>query len=124
MQRPDTLSTARRALLVALIATAVLTTRMAATACLAQTDNATCLDCHNDASMVSEKGRPVGILARTFQSSVHRELACTDCHSAPGDYENVPHFKRYTPVDCSTCHDDAAAQFKGSIHAGLFARAT
>lgn len=89
---------------------------LAASGARAQTDNATCLDCHNDATMRSDDGRPVGIIAARFKASVHSGLSCTDCHSAPGDYEDIPHYKKYTPVDCGQCHDDVVARFKGSIH--------
>jgi cytochrome b subunit of formate dehydrogenase len=83
---------------------------------LAQTPNDACLDCHDDAGMVSERGHSIGILAARFKSSVHGDQDCTDCHSAPGNYDDVPHYKTYTPVDCSGCHDDAVAAFKGSVH--------
>jgi cytochrome b subunit of formate dehydrogenase len=83
---------------------------------LAQSANDACLDCHDDAGMVSERGHPVGILAARFKGSIHGEQDCTDCHSAPGNYDDVPHYRKYTPVDCSGCHDDAVAEFKGSVH--------
>jgi cytochrome b subunit of formate dehydrogenase len=82
----------------------------------AQGGNDSCLDCHDDASMVSDRGHAVGIVATRFKASVHGEQDCTDCHSAPGNYEDVPHYQKYTPVDCSGCHDDAVAEFKGSVH--------
>jgi cytochrome b subunit of formate dehydrogenase len=83
---------------------------------IAQTTSQTCLDCHDDATMVSDAGRPVGIVAAAFQASIHGDMDCTDCHSAPGNYDDVPHYKKYTPVDCSNCHDDAANAFQGSVH--------
>ncbi|HEX5132981.1 MAG TPA: cytochrome c3 family protein [Candidatus Krumholzibacteria bacterium] len=87
-----------------------------ATPAAGQADNSTCLDCHDDAGMVSDRGHAIGIVAARFEKSIHGELGCTDCHSAPGDYEDVPHFKRYTPVNCTECHDDVTSEFKGSIH--------
>jgi cytochrome b subunit of formate dehydrogenase len=87
----------------------------------AQTDTASCLGCHDDASMRSGDGRPVGIPAGAFKAGIHGGLDCTDCHTAPGNYDDVPHFAKYTPVDCSGCHGDASAAFTGSIHADLFA---
>ncbi|HEU4929232.1 MAG TPA: hypothetical protein VFU38_05330, partial [Candidatus Krumholzibacteria bacterium] len=83
---------------------------------LAQTANDACLDCHDDDAMVSERGHPVGILAARFKGSIHGEQDCIDCHSAPGNYDDVPHYQTYTPVDCSGCHDDVVAVFKGSVH--------
>ena len=83
---------------------------------LAQSASDACLDCHDDASMLSERGHAVGIVAARFRESIHGGQDCTDCHSAPGNYDDVPHYQRYTPVDCSGCHDDAVAEFKGSVH--------
>ncbi len=86
----------------------------------AQTDNSACLDCHDDASMKSDNGRAIGIVAAKFAAGVHADLSCTDCHSAPGNYDDTPHYKKYTPVDCTQCHDDVRAEFKGSTHEDVF----
>jgi cytochrome b subunit of formate dehydrogenase len=88
---------------------------------IAQTDNATCLQCHDDSGLKSDDGRFVGVSAKTFKAGVHSDLDCVDCHSQKADYDDVPHFKKYVPVDCSSCHDDVAADFKGSVHVDLFA---
>lgn len=85
-----------------------------------QTTTQDCLDCHDDATMTSEKGRPISIVAKAFHAGPHGEQDCVDCHSAPGNYEDVPHYKSYTPVNCTSCHDDVKTAFAGSIHAGLF----
>ncbi len=85
-------------------------------AALAQTDNDTCLDCHDDAEMRSDHGKAIGIVAARFKESIHGELGCTDCHSGPGDYDDVPHYRKYQPVDCSGCHDDVVTEFAGSVH--------
>jgi hypothetical protein len=82
----------------------------------AQTSNEACLDCHDDETLVSEHGTPVGIVAARFTASIHADLDCADCHSSGGDYDDVPHFAHYTPVDCSVCHDDAAADYATSVH--------
>ncbi len=82
----------------------------------AQTGNDACLDCHDDANLESNDGRLVGVLTPAFQSSVHSDLECTDCHSSPGDYEDIPHLLDYAQVDCGTCHDDAAEEYRGSTH--------
>ena len=87
----------------------------------AQVTTQDCLDCHNDAGMTSEKGRAVGIVAKAFHAGAHGELDCVDCHTQPGNYEDAPHFARYTPVDCAQCHDDVKAEFTGSIHESSFA---
>ncbi|HET6349934.1 MAG TPA: cytochrome b/b6 domain-containing protein [Candidatus Krumholzibacteria bacterium] len=105
-----------------LIGVAVLAlTLCAATPALSQVTTQDCLDCHDDAGMRSDKGRLIGIVAKTFHAGQHGDLDCVDCHSAPGDYEDVPHFKKYTKVDCTSCHDDVRETFKGSVHDPLFA---
>jgi cytochrome b subunit of formate dehydrogenase len=87
----------------------------------AQTPNQSCFDCHDDASMVSDRGRSIGIVAARFTASIHGEQNCVDCHRAPGNYDDAPHYQKYTPVDCSNCHDETIAEFKGSVHEGLLA---
>ncbi len=87
-----------------------------ATAAHAQIKSDDCLDCHDDAAMTSDRGHAIGIVAARFKSSAHGGLDCVECHRAPGDYEDVPHYQAYTPVDCSNCHDDIAAEFKRSVH--------
>ena len=87
----------------------------------AQVDTAACLDCHDDASMTSDAGHPIGVVAKAFHAGAHGGQECVECHAAPGNYDDVPHYTRYTPVDCSRCHDDVAPVFKGSIHESLFA---
>jgi formate dehydrogenase gamma subunit len=109
---------AARLLIPALVVLAVATGPAPAPA---QTDSQTCFDCHDDAAMISDRGRPIGVVAQTYHAGPHGELECVDCHAAPGNYDDVPHFAKYTPVDCGSCHDDALAQFKRSIHAGLVA---
>jgi cytochrome b subunit of formate dehydrogenase len=81
-----------------------------------------CLGCHDDATMTSEHGRRIGVTASAFHAGPHGGQDCVDCHTAPGNYDDAPHYAKYTKVDCSTCHDDVKAQFAGSIHADLFAR--
>jgi cytochrome b subunit of formate dehydrogenase len=86
-----------------------------------QTTTQDCLDCHDDATLTSEKGRPVSVVAKTFHTGPHGEQDCVDCHAAPGNYEDMPHFTKYTKVECTTCHDDVSHDFAGSIHESLFA---
>jgi formate dehydrogenase gamma subunit len=88
---------------------------------LAEVTSEDCLDCHDDAGLVSEAGRPVGIPAATFRAGAHGELDCTECHAQPGDYEDVPHYANYQRVDCTACHDDVKADFAGSAHEEMLA---
>ncbi|UCH84835.1 MAG: cytochrome c3 family protein, partial [Candidatus Latescibacterota bacterium] len=82
----------------------------------AQTSNDDCLACHDDPDLVAEDGRKVAVHADLFRASLHGEFECLDCHTSPGDYEDVPHFDQYTAVDCGVCHDDAVASFAQGFH--------
>jgi cytochrome b subunit of formate dehydrogenase/nitrate/TMAO reductase-like tetraheme cytochrome c subunit len=75
--------------------------------------------CHEDktASMKKE-GRTVSLYvdAAKFRASAHAGLACVDCHRGfnPSD---LPHAKRITPVNCTTCHsDEQFVQYGQSAH--------
>ncbi|MEZ4386734.1 MAG: cytochrome c3 family protein [Candidatus Krumholzibacteriia bacterium] len=84
-----------------------------AAAALAANDE--CLSCHEDPGLKAEDGRSVGVHPR-FAESVHAGLECRDCHSQAGDYEDIPHFARYQPVDCAACHEDAVASHRENFH--------
>src|SRR5512136_2994545 len=69
-----------------------------------------CLACHSDSSLTMErKGKQVSLCVdgTVFDKSVHRKLACVACHSG-FDAQNVPHKEKIQPVNCLTCHKDAA----------------
>ncbi len=83
----------------------------------AYADNDTCFMCHDDASLKSESGKSVGVLAKLFDASVHAGLECTDCHTQDANFDDVPHFSRYQPVNCAMCHEDAAHSFGLNFHA-------
>ena len=83
----------------------------------ATTSTQSCLDCHSDPDLVSEDGRGMTVLPDPLKTSVHGGLDCVGCHSAEGDFEDIPHFDKYTPVDCSQCHDVAAKSYKVNFHA-------
>jgi formate dehydrogenase gamma subunit len=82
----------------------------------AQTETETCLDCHDDSDLVADDGRNMGVLADLFRASIHGDQDCIDCHSTPGDYEDVPHFDRYVAVNCGKCHEDAISSFAEGFH--------
>ena len=86
-------------------------------------DNDTCLGCHADASLTTERrGRTVSLHvdAQAFGRSSHAGLGCLDCHSGI-DPENLPHRARRRPVDCRPCHADPAASHR--FHAAFAAPA-
>jgi len=77
--------------------------------------NDDCLACHEDPGLESEDGRSMGVHPR-FDESVHADVDCLDCHTQAGDYEDIPHFSRYQPVDCAACHGDAVASHRQNFH--------
>jgi len=79
-------------------------------------DNESCLDCHDDDEMTSEDGRFVGVVAAFFAKSIHGDMDCVDCHAAPGDYDDEPHWASYTPVDCAECHEDESHSYQLNHH--------
>lgn len=81
-----------------------------------------CLMCHDDMTLVSEKGRPVGVDAKHYEASLHGAFECTDCHEQDGDYEDIPHFAVYKQVNCAMCHEDAARSFTTSFHGQALAK--
>ncbi len=73
----------------------------------------TCLACHGQAGMKSEKGRSISIDPAKHASSVHGILGCTDCHA---DIKDFPHPAKRAKVECSTCHADESSHISASIH--------
>jgi formate dehydrogenase gamma subunit len=75
-----------------------------------------CLACHGQAGMTSDKGKSISIDPGKHAASVHGTLSCKDCHQAIEDY---PHPAKVVKVQCSTCHDDEAAHVPISAHSVL-----
>jgi cytochrome b subunit of formate dehydrogenase len=82
----------------------------------AKTDSQRCFMCHGDKELVSQDGRKIGIDAAAFRAGVHGDFDCVDCHTSPGNYEELPHYKNYVPVDCGTCHETEMETYKVSSH--------
>ena len=77
---------------------------------IAKPDNQFCLDCHSDETLSAESGKSVFVNSDTLHSSVHKTMACVDCHNQPGaNFEDVPHFSEYKPVNCELCHKVVSA---------------
>jgi cytochrome b subunit of formate dehydrogenase len=75
-----------------------------------------CMMCHEDQELEAEDGHLVGINSESLSLSVHDGFDCIDCHTQPGDYEDMPHFDVYRNVSCTECHEDAVDSFTGSFH--------
>ena len=72
--------------------------------------NDACLACHSDKSLTMEKkGKqvPLFVESSVLEKSPHKKLVCVACH-AGFDADNVPHKEKIQPVNCKTCHKDAA----------------
>ncbi|NNG47278.1 MAG: hypothetical protein HKM86_09240, partial [Deltaproteobacteria bacterium] len=100
-------------------------------------ENSECLDCHGDPDILSwsaedresnvTPGGPdkphriaspfpgIGqhVDAKKYDTSVHADLSCTDCHE---DVEELPHTARLKVVDCSGCHSEVADVYAKSRH--------
>ncbi|MGB7603240.1 MAG: cytochrome b/b6 domain-containing protein [Candidatus Sulfotelmatobacter sp.] len=75
-----------------------------------------CLTCHGQPGMTSEKGKSISIDPAKHAASVHGILSCRDCHSTIKDY---PHPVKVVKVECSPCHGDEASHVPNSVHSAL-----
>jgi len=62
----------------------------------------TCLACHGEK-----------IDAARFAASTHAAFGCSSCHAAITEY---PHPEKPAKPDCATCHEDAFAAHRASVH--------
>lgn len=76
----------------------------------------TCLACHGQPDLKSEKGANISIREEKHAASVHGILACKDCHTAIKDF---PHPAKISKVQCASCHADQAKAAAKSIHSLL-----
>jgi len=75
-----------------------------------------CLACHGQPGMTSDKGKSISIDPAKHAASVHGTLGCTDCHTVIKDY---PHPAKVAKVTCATCHADEASHVPNSVHSAL-----
>ncbi len=78
-----------------------------------------CYGCHGEKGFVTVRdGKELSIYTDEgeFTASVHgmNGIGCDGCHV---DTTDIPHSERLAKVDCGTCHDEAASQHAGSVHA-------
>jgi len=68
-------------------------------------ENEYCLECHSDPDLESEEGHTLFADEGIIGKSVHGKVACIECHATPrADFEDIPHFGKYVPIDCESCH--------------------
>lgn len=81
-------------------------------------EDAECLECHDDTDLTAERdGKEISlhVNGKSFQRSIHGENECISCH-VDAAVDEFPHEDDLEAVDCSSCHDDAVAQFEASLH--------
>ncbi len=74
--------------------------------------NDDCLGCHNDKELTMEKNRRTVSLyvnPAVFNNSTHGRQACIKCHEG-FDMNEIPHKAKITPINCQSCHKDAASK--------------
>jgi cytochrome b subunit of formate dehydrogenase len=72
--------------------------------------NDDCLTCHSDSTLTMVKNKKTVSLfanANTLSHSAHQKLQCIACHVG-FDINNTPHKANIQPIDCKSCHKDAA----------------
>jgi hypothetical protein len=79
--------------------------------------NEDCLACHDDKELKRGDGTSVATEPRTFEGTVHRPLACVQCHADLATLTEFPHPDKLAKATCVTCHGDIAAKYHDSIHA-------
>jgi cytochrome b subunit of formate dehydrogenase len=78
----------------------------------AANSNASCLECHKDKTLTTERGgRKVSLFtdASVLARSTHSSLNCVDCHEG-FSADNLPHKNPITPVNCASCHVEMGAK--------------
>jgi cytochrome b subunit of formate dehydrogenase len=72
--------------------------------------NDDCLTCHSDSTLTMVKNKKTISLfvnAKVLSHSAHGKLQCISCHVGFNP-DNTPHKANIQPIDCKTCHRDAA----------------
>jgi cytochrome b subunit of formate dehydrogenase len=76
-----------------------------------------CLSCHDDATMKSDSGKSLAVLADDFGRSAHRKLDCAECHQAARLVKHPRNpLGQVEPKVCQDCHGDEFKAIAGSIH--------
>jgi cytochrome b subunit of formate dehydrogenase len=82
-----------------------------------------CLRCHELASIKSSKdGRSLRVDAVQVGNSAHAKKACSQCHTGVSPSRVRPCETVISKVDCGSCHEEVAQQYRQSTHGQLFAK--
>ncbi len=81
--------------------------------------NDDCLGCHGDPSATRANGTSIAVSPAVFAASIHGQAgqSCVDCHTDLATTAEFPHAEKLAPVNCATCHDEAAQKYATSVHA-------
>ncbi|MBI4871637.1 MAG: hypothetical protein HY814_08715 [Candidatus Riflebacteria bacterium] len=79
-----------------------------------------CLRCH--ATPVESGGRKLIVNHAELQDSMHRRIACAQCHTGLTPSNLRPCVTVTKKVDCAICHSLQVDEFKASIHGKLLAK--
>ena len=97
---------------------AACTLALAPTATVRSQENAECMLCHEDVTLVGErngKAFSVYVNASEFATSVHADLECVACHLDLAGAE-LPHESPLPRAQCGTCHADEDTEHHASLH--------
>ena len=75
-------------------------------------DDDDCLSCHEDQDLtgINLRNKEVSmfVAADAVSGSIHDGMSCIDCHTDLDGVDDYPHLEELAPVDCASCHEDAA----------------
>lgn len=82
-----------------------------------------CLRCHSDVNLKSKKdGHSVFVNYDKLQESIHKKIACSQCHSGVNQSKLRPCEGITAKVDCASCHAEVGDEYKISTHGKLYAK--
>jgi len=81
-----------------------------------------CLSCHTNQSLTAIKdGQAVSMYVDTLEThgSIHRKIACAQCHTGVSPSLERPCTTVSPRVDCSICHEEVVNTYATSMHGSL-----
>jgi cytochrome b subunit of formate dehydrogenase len=82
-----------------------------------------CLRCHEQPNVKSSKdGHSLQVDAILVGNSAHAKKACSQCHTGVSPSRVRPCETVVPKVDCGSCHEEVAQEYRKSTHGQLFAK--
>jgi cytochrome b subunit of formate dehydrogenase/nitrate/TMAO reductase-like tetraheme cytochrome c subunit len=84
-----------------------------------------CLECHSRRDLTMDRnGKTISLFVDTteVQHSIHRAVACAQCHTGASPGHERPCATVTPAVDCSICHTEQVEQYVTGVHGKLSAR--